>query len=299
MGEVLDVPDGGLSHQGEDQDAGGPADPFGDVHGMEGHGQGQGDPDQEQGQAGVQLGHVPKGHRDPLGPELACGRPGVGTGPGGGGSGGQDDGQQQDQGPAEEQDGPADQQMARAGGVVPARPVEEDDGVHHQRHGGQEMDHDQVRVQLRVDDDAAHDGLEQDATDQAGAQPDQVAAERPAAEGGQERGGDHDDEEHRDHPVPELHQGMELERRGEVVAGAVGPVRAAEPGPGEADGRPGDDDQDRHDQGGDAEPTEGGRRHRRQLEPGSGHSGSWYRPPPPVAQTAPGSAAWYRKGPGP
>ena len=165
------------------------------------------------------------GDGDPLGDELALGRPGVRSGPGRRRAGGEDEGQQDDETAAEQHDRSGHEPVAGAGGVVPAAAVEEHDRVDDQRQRGEEVDHDEVRIELRVDDDAAHDGLEQDAADQSGREPREVAPERPAAERREEGGRDDDRQEDGDHPVPELDERVELQRWRQVAGRAVRPVR--------------------------------------------------------------------------
>jgi hypothetical protein len=93
----------------------------------------------------------------------------------------------------------------------------QDDGVGQQDHGGEEVHHDQVRVELRVDDDPAQHGLRQNSGDQAAAQVDQVPPPRPAEDGGEEGGRHGDGKDHRDQPVPEFDQPVELDGRGEMA----------------------------------------------------------------------------------
>ena len=126
----------------------------------------------------MQLGHVAQRHRDPACHLLA--RAVAGVGPGAGRRrAGRDHQRQQGQQPVEGSDHQAwHEQAARARRVVEAVPVHEDDGVGDQEDGGHEVHHDQIGVQLGVDDDAPEDGLRQNARDQTAAQPHQIAPAR-------------------------------------------------------------------------------------------------------------------------
>ena len=59
------------------------------------------------------------------------------------------------------EEAPRHQEPSRPGPVVPVGAVDQDDGVCQQDHGGEEVHHDEIRVELRVHDDPAEDGLGQ------------------------------------------------------------------------------------------------------------------------------------------
>ena len=102
-------------------------------------------------------------------------------------------GQQPEHAVVEPEEGRGTSRSAEPGLVVRGSPVHQDDGVDQEEHGGEEVHHDQVRVELGVDDDPAQHGLGQDPGHQATAQPDQVAPPGPpedrAQEGGRHRDG--------------------------------------------------------------------------------------------------------------
>ena len=127
--------------------------------------------------------------------------------------------------------------------------MDQDDGIGQQDHGGEEVHHDQIRVEFRVDHDPPQHRLGQNPDDQAAAQVDQVAPAGAAKDGGQEGGGHDDGQDHGDQAVPELDQPVELEGRGEVADRALGPVAASEARPGQADGAAGDHDEGDQGQG--------------------------------------------------
>ena len=78
------------------------------------------------------------------------------------------------------------------------------------------MHHDQVGIELGVDDDPAQYGLRQHPHDQATAQVDQVTPTGSTEDGGQERRGHRQREDDGDQAVAELDQPVELKGRGEV-----------------------------------------------------------------------------------
>ncbi len=95
--------------------------------------------------------------------------------------------------------------------------MDEHHGVGQQHHGGEEVDHDQVGIELGVDDDPAQHGLGQYAHHQATAQIDQVGSAGPAEDRPQERGGHGDGQDHRDQAISEFDQAVELQGGGQVA----------------------------------------------------------------------------------
>ena len=117
--------------------------------------------------------------------------------------------------------------------LVRAREVEhhERDGEHHE--GEHEMQRDEVRVELREDDETAEDDLRDEAANEAGSGPDQVSPSwlqchrREKRHDGNDRHGDRYDS------VRELDQRVERCRRDEMALEALGPVRTTETRTGE------------------------------------------------------------------
>ena len=287
VGEILRVAHRGLRHHHGDQDAAGPADALGHVDHVQRHHQADGQADEQQGQARVQLGHVAQRHREALRHLLPRAVAGVRPRPRRRRPRPDDDGEQRQQPVVETDEETGHQQAGRPGAVVAPVPVDEHDGVDQQEHGGEEVHHDHVGVELGVDDDAAQHRLGQDAGHQPAAQPDQVAPAGRAQDGAQE-GGRHREHQHDGHEaVAELDQAVELEGRGEVARRAFGPVRAAQARSGEPHGPPGDHDEGGQDQGDHVEPV---------AERGRDGGGTAPRHDGP---SVPGPAAWSRARPGP
>ena len=205
-------------------------------------------------------------------PELS---PACGPGPGGGGAGRDHERQQREEPVVEADEGPGHQQAGRPRRVVAGGAVDQHHGVDQQEHGGEEVHHDDVGVELGVDDDPAEDGLGQHAGHEAAAQPDEVAPAGGAEDRAQEGGGHRHGQDDGDQSVAELDQAVELEGRGQVPGRARGPVAAAQPRPGQADRRAGDDDERGQDQGQDVEPV--AQRGRDGGDTAPRHSGQAYR----------------------
>ncbi len=203
----------------------------------------------------MELGHVAQCDGDPLRHLLARGVARVRPGTGGGGTG-RDHERQERQGAVEEADQrPGHEEVAGTGRVVAGGAVDQDDGVDQQEHGGEEVHHDDVGVELGVDDDAAEDGLGQHAAHQPSAQPHQVAPARGAEDRAEEGRGHPHGQDDGDQAVPELHQAVELQRGGQVPDRALGPVGAPQARAGQADPGPGQHDEGGQDQGHDVEPV--------------------------------------------
>src|SRR5699024_1376156 len=114
------------------------------------------------------------------------------------------------------------------------------------------------RIELRPHGDAADHGPDRNDGEHTGVEPEQAGAVRAA---GPQHEGDADTEDGQDHgdePVAELDVAVDAHRRGghERIRGALGPIRAAEPGAGEPDDAAAQDDsrlRDEHGPGGDAD----------------------------------------------
>jgi hypothetical protein len=148
--------------------------------------------------------------------------------------------------------------------------------------GGEEVDHHQVRVELGIDDDPADDRLGEHAEDEAAGQPHEVPAERTASDRREERRGDHDDEHDRDHPVAELDERVEPQRRRQLALRAARPIRAAETRSGQPHRGAGEDDGGDADEGHERQPANrlrGDRGHAAQPAAGGhgslGHATVW------------------------
>ena len=163
--------------------------------------------------------------------------PACGPGAGRGGAGADDQRQQREEPVVEADERARHEEVGRARRVVAGRAVHEHHGVDQQQHGGEEVHHDDVGIELRVDDDPAEDGLGQDAGHEPAAQPDQVAPARGAEDGAEEGRRHGDGEDDGDQPVAELDQAVELQRRGQVPDAST---RASwcSPGPSRSGGRP-------------------------------------------------------------
>ena len=126
-------------------------------------------------------------------------------------------------------------------GLVARAPGEGEGGVE-QQHREDEVAHHQARRQVVLDDQGAEDRLADHAQRQQRPEERQVPAER-AAEPGEDAGGDHGEaDEAGEQAVAVLDHRVGVERR-HGAAVALGPVRAAEPGAGEAHGGAGQHDQ--------------------------------------------------------
>ena len=152
----------------------------------------------------------------------------MGPGTRGRSAGADDDREEGEQAVVEADEWPGYQQAAGAGAVLAGGSVHEDDRVDEEEHRRVEVHHDDVGVQLRVDDDATEDGLSQHPRHQAAAQPHEVAAAGRAEDRAEEGGGDGDGEDDGDEAVAELDEAVELQGRGQVAGRALGPVAAAQ-----------------------------------------------------------------------
>ena len=172
--------------------------------------------------------------------ELAGVGPGVRPGGGGDGAGGDRQLAERDQGA----DGPDAESVAGAPslpGFVASAPGEREGGVE-QQHREDEVAHHQAGGEVVPDDLAAEDRLADHAEWQQCTEQRQVPAEGPAKPG-EDAGGDHDEaDEAGQDPVAELDHGVGVERR-HGLAVALGPVRAAEAGAGQAHAGAGQHDQ--------------------------------------------------------
>jgi hypothetical protein len=233
VGEVLRVPDDPLNHHDTEQDPPRLLDAGRGV-GLPQHVQ---DDQQEDGGhphgLGVGPGHIGQADGDPLGAFAA----GVGPGPGGGGAGRHGHGQQDEIRPGEQQRAPGHGQRPPAGAM--GGPKAQHNGHRQEGDPHHEVGHDHVGVELGVDDDATEYGLGQHTEDEASGQPPQVPTGRCPEEGGHvgHSAGHHQDQDH--HPVAELDPRVEGRRGRQLLSGAGGPIRAAQAGVGQADGRTG------------------------------------------------------------
>ena len=123
-----------------------------------------------------------------------------------------------------------------------ARAPGQRDGGHEDQHRERVVAHDEAGREVVADREAAEHGLADDAERQQHAEPREVAAERPPPERQRARGDRGEPDEARDQPVAVLDPRVRLERRRDAAV-ALGPVRAAEPGAGQADRRAREDDQ--------------------------------------------------------
>jgi hypothetical protein len=117
--------------------------------------------------------------------------------------------------------------------------MDQDDGVRQEDHGGEEVHHDEIRVELGVDHDPAEYGLGHHPADQAAAQPDQIPATGSAEDGAQQGRRHRDGQDDGHHPIAEFHQTVELQRRSEVAHRAFGPVGTPQARSGQPDRPPG------------------------------------------------------------
>ena len=160
---------------------------------------------------GVDPGHVLESERDALGPLAA----GMGSGAGGGGAGGQHHHEEGDEDPAEPQSAPGHHQRS------PPRPVpglqNQDHGHGQEGHPHHEVDHHHIGVELGIHHECADHGLADDPEDQPSRQPPQVGPGRSAEERGHHGDGAGDDQKGDDQPVTELDEGVETQRRGQVM----------------------------------------------------------------------------------
>ena len=161
--------------------------------------------------------------------------------------------------------------------VGPTGPQDQDDGVGEEGDPDHEVGHDHVRIELRVDDDRTQDGLADDAAEQAGRQPDEVAPSGRPPPGGHQGDGRGDA---RGPPPP---TGSRTRWRDGATAWGVsrcceqvGQSGQPRPESTEPDGRARDDVQhhDHHRELGDAEEGPGcdaGELHRGIIVPGCRH----------------------------
>ena len=128
-----------------------------------------------------------------------------------------------------------------------ARAPGQRDGGHEDQHRERVVAHDEAGREVVADREAAEHGLADDAQRQQHADPREVAAERPPPERQRARRDGGEPDEAGDQPVAVLDPGVRLERRRDAAV-ALGPVRAAEPGAGQADRRAREDDQRQRDE---------------------------------------------------
>ena len=173
---------------------------------------------------------------------------GAGVGPGGGGDRAGEDRQlaERDQRPHR----PDAEPVAGASplpGFVARAPGQGEGGVE-QHHREDEVGHHQAGGEVVLDDEGAEDRLADHAERQQRAEQSQVPAIGPAEEG-EDAGGDHGEaDEPGQQPVAVLDHRVRFERR-RAAAVAFGPVRAAEPGAGQAHGGAGEHDQRQRGEG--------------------------------------------------
>ena len=125
-------------------------------------------------------------------------------------------------------------------GPGPAGPQGQDDGDGEQGDAHHEVGHDDVGVELGVDDDPPRTASPRIPPMRPADEPGEVAPAGQAPQAASRATAASDAEGHHHQAVANRGR-MERERRGEVVPRAGGPVGAAEPRVGEADGRPRDD----------------------------------------------------------
>ena len=131
-------------------------------------------------------------------------------------------------------------------GLVPRTP-EEREGRVDQDHRNDEVENHQLRRQVVIDDEGPQDRLSDHPERKQDPDPGQVLPVRTTEEG-EQTGRDHRDRYHAgDQTVAVLDPGVDL-GGSHVLPVALGPVRAAETGSGEADPGPGEHDADQGDQ---------------------------------------------------
>ena len=177
----------------------------------------------------MQLGHVAQCDGQTLGDLLARGVAGMGPSTGRRRAGRDHEAEQPEEPVVEADEWPGYQEVRGSGRVVAGRAVHQHDRVDQQEHGGEEVHHDHVGIQLRVHDDPPEDGLGQDADHQAAAEPREVTPAGGAEDRAEEGGGDGNGEDDGDQAVAELDEPVELEGRREVSGRALRPVATAEP----------------------------------------------------------------------
>jgi len=132
-----------------------------------------------------------------------------------------------------------------------ARAPEQDDRAGEDEHRQQEVAHDEPGPQLEDHGQPAEHRLRQHAERQQRGEDREVAAARRAAEAEQEGGDARDAHEAGHDAVAELDERVGLERRRDALA-AARPVRAAQAGAGEPDGRAAEHDEEQQDERGEA-----------------------------------------------
>ena len=286
VGEVLGVAHRGLGHHHHQEHPTGPSHTLGHIAHVEADHEANRQPHQQESQTRVQLRHVAQRNRDALGHLLPRGIARMRTGPGCCRAGGNDEGQHHQHPVVQPQQRTGNEQSGRARPVVEPVTVHQHDGVDQQQHGGEEVHHDQIGIQLGVDDDPAQHGLGQYADDQASAEIHQVPTPRPPEDRPQERRCHGDGDDHGDQAVAEFHQPVKMELRGQVADRARGPVGASEATAGQAHRSSGHHDEGHQDQSQDIEAV-AQRRGDRDTAAGR-HFGQAYRGPPLGQERLPG-----------
>ena len=160
---------------------------------------------------------------------------------------------------AERDQGPHRPDAEAVGGAPPlsglvARAPGKGEGGVEQDHREDEVAHHELGSEVVLDHQRAEHRLADHAERQQDAEEGQVPAVGPAEEGERAGRDDREPDEAGDDPVSVLDHRVELDRRHRAAV-ALGPVRAAETGAGEADRRTRGDDRCQRDQGHEGDPA--------------------------------------------